>query len=212
MLICHVVTPVGAHYLGYIGCPVIAPLAPYSWARPDDHAWMPVVTIHDYARWSESAFALLARMLERLPQSERRWPAASELTCRLLLGSSPRHSRQIEQLTVTVRAPHVSVELRDNYHVHTASTPARPSYEGLVDVLIHAARVAVWGVDAEPPLRPPLTSVPTHRTDGGLAYVLEADLPTHARRHFAARQRHVHNPALPAGAHVATDWLRFVGG
>lgn len=211
MLVCSATAGGVPFTLGYIGCPFISVLAPYTFARADDPGWTTLATIEDYPRWAESAFGLFARLLARLPPEERRWPCAPAATCRLLIGRSGTHSREIERLTVTLKPPHLRVQAHDEAHEYQATAPMRPSYDGLVDVFVHGARIAVWGMDEEPPLPPPLTSVPTHRTSEGLAYVLEEELPAHPRRHFCTRQVGARDKRLPAGAHSVADWLRFVG-
>ena len=211
MLTCQVITT-GAPplVLGYIGCLSIAPLSTYSFTRADGTSLEPLAQVHEYARWSESAFGLLARLLCLLPLNERPWGYLPQFICELRLGSSS-WSRRIEYLKVQVNSDSLSVELRDELWCHRATALAAVEYAGLVDVLLHAARIAVWGVDEQPPIPAPLTSVPVHRTQDGVAYVLEQDMPPHARRHFLRAQATSNPEALPQGAHRATDWLRFAG-
>jgi hypothetical protein len=211
MLTCQVITR-GAQplVLGYIGCIRVAPLSTYSFTRPSGSLWEPIAEVHEYARWSESAFGLLARLLRLLPLNERPWKYLPQFTCELCLGSSS-WSRRIEHLKVQVNSDRLSVELRDELWCHRATALAAGEYADLVDVLLHAARIAVWGADEQPPIPAPLTSIPVHRTSGGVACVFEHDMPPHARRHFLRKQAGVERESLPAGAHRVADWYDFIG-
>lgn len=196
--------------LGHIGCLSLAPQATYSFIRADSTLLEPVAQVHDYSRWSEPAFGLLARLLRRLPFDERAWRYMPRFTCELRVASTSCSFR-VEHLIVDVSSDRLNVELRDVAGGHRASALAALDYADLVDVLLHAARIAVWGVDEQAPLPAALTLIPLRRTNEGAAYVLEADIPPYPRKHFQLHWREAQNEQLPAGARSAEEWLRFIG-
>lgn len=195
--------------LGVLGCERIAPVADYIWASVSNGTVTPVATLRAYSRWTEPAAALLARLLAIAPGDKTDWPLVERFTCEVRLGSRYGTGRLIESIDVVTELDYVHVTHRDELGEHSTRGPARAHYASLAELLTHAARLAVWGVDIVPPIPEPLTTVPVHKDDCGHAYVLERDMPEHVRRHVVARKVGCTQPKL--GAFFEWDWTSFIG-
>lgn len=194
--------------LGAIGCMRLRPVTDYVWLRPFEEHYQVEVVLRDYSRWSEPATGLLARLLARRPADGPRQPALRHFQCQMLVGRDVEHARVVEQLAVFVVGETLATELRDELSSRRRTTKRRAEYASLDDVLVHAARVSVWGSDEEPPIPTPLTEVPIRKVRG-MDVVLESDIPAHPRKHFAHR---CEGSTVPfAGAVFAHSWLNFIG-
>lgn len=204
------VTPKGgpSQVLGVLGCARLQPVASYAWLRPVGEDYCFEVVLKGYSRWSEPAAGLLARLLARRPASAARLPLVQALRCQLLIGRHVSTARPVEQLDVSLANGKLRTLHRDELSAHRKTAAARAEYASLDDLVVHAARVSVWGSDAEPPIPPALTAVPVREVNG-VQVVFEADIPDHARRHFARRRDGCSVP-IP-GAYYAHDWLHFIG-
>lgn len=194
---------------GCIGCEQISPVNDYHLVASngvDDHH---VTTLADYSRWTEPAYALLARLLRHHPRGSAVDATGPSLRSTIHLGQSVASGRPVERLEARIVDGCLQVTHHDGVHTRRVISPARAVYPQPVDLLEHAARIAVWRIDAEPPVPPPLTQVPIH-DDGGPPYVLAMDIPAFARRHFKQRRLGCTVPRM--GAYHASDWWQFIGG
>lgn len=210
MLVVTLIDSAGAStVLGVLGCKRIAPVADYVWASVSETAVTPVATLHDYSRWTEPAVALMARLLAVAPRDKTDWPLVERFTCELRFGSRHGPGRLVESIHAVVENKLLDVTLHDELGERSTRGPARASYAGLAELLIHAARLATWGEDIEPPIPESLTAVPVHTDESGTAHVFECDMPTYVRRHFVARRVGCTQPKT--GAFYASDWNDFIG-
>jgi hypothetical protein len=196
------------HVFGCIGCNLIAPVTAYQLVQARSKNATVVTSLDDYSRWTEPAFGLLARLLSRRGSGASERESDGAVDCAILLGRDLYTSRPIERLVGRVEDGLLHVSLSSELGAHVDAQPARSHYARVGDLIEHAARIAVWGADAEPPMPPPLTAVPIRYGDGA-PHVLEADMPPHPRRYFVARQAGRTQP--DAGAHFARDWRAFIG-
>jgi len=194
---------------GCIGCERIAPVNEYLLVESGIAGAAGVTTLPDYSRWTEPACGLLARLVSRHPRNPRAEEAGAYLSCTVYFGRKLDTARRIEHLDARIVGATLHASLADEFEVRRIEIAARKHYAHPLDLLEHAARVAVWGADEEPPVPPPLTGVPIH-DDGGQPYVLAKDIPTYPRRYF--EERHVRCTTPPHDAYFAHDWYLFIGG
>lgn len=194
---------------GCIGCEQISAVNDYQLvasSRGGDHC---VTTLSGYSRWTEPAYALLARLLRHHPRASAVDAPGPSLRSTIHLGQSLANGRPIERLEAHIVDGCVQTTHHDGVHTRRVQASARAVYPQPVDLLEHAVRIAMWRIDAEPPIPPPLTQVRIYY-DGGPPYVLAAEIPPFARRHFKQRRRGCTVPRT--GTYYASDWWQFIGG
>ena len=194
---------------GYIGCEQIAPVNDYQLVAPSGADDTCITTLSAYSRWTEPAYALLARLVRHHPRDPEAAPPGTHLRSTIYLGQSLSGGRPVERLEARIVDGNLHVSHQHDFGKHYVEQPVRPGYPHPVDMLEHAARLATWLTDAEPTIPPPLTEVPI-RDSGGRQYVLAEDIPTFPRRVFEQRRLGCTVPML--GAYYARDWWQFIGG
>jgi hypothetical protein len=195
---------------GYIGCEQIAPVADYRLVATLVAGKELVTTLPGYSRWTEPAYALLARLIGlRLHAPPDTGLGGSHLRSTIYLGRDFCTARPIERLDGRIEGGYLLASIKGEVDSGVIRERVRSHYAHPLELLEHAARLAVWLADAEPPVPPPLTAVPVH-DDGGLPYVLAEDIPAFPRRAFERRRLGCTVPM--AGAYYAHDWWSFIGG
>lgn len=198
------------HVFGCIGCERITPVNDYQLVTAGANGDTAVTALLAYSRWTEEAFGLLARLLARHPRNSKMDVLGTRLCNSIYLGRNPETARLLEQVDASLMDGTLSVSFQDEFGRRVSTHPARDGYLHPFDLLIHAARLAVWGKDEEPPIPAPLTDVPVVVEEGLLAYVLARDMPALARRHF--ERRYIGRTVPRPGAFYANDWWSFIGG
>lgn len=194
--------------LGCLGCKRIAPVTDYVFVESGTAIDTGATGLSGYSRWTEPAFGLLARLVCRHPRLRPGAVAITLLTCTIHLGFRLEQARRIERLKARIQGGTLRVSLHDEFESRRTEAAVRARYAQPLDMLEHAARVAVWGSDEEPPIPPPLSEVPVH-DDLELKYVLAEDIPAHPRRFFGAR--YIGCTTQRRNAFYAHDWLHFIG-
>ena len=133
----------------------------------------------------------------------------AHLRSTIYLGKSVAGGRSIGRLEARIVDGYLHASLTDDFGTGRVKHRVRPTYRHPLDMLEHAARLALWIADAEPPIPPPLTMVPIQH-DRGPPHVLAADIPSFALRHFELRRHGCTVPMLDA--YSAGDWWHFIGG
>ena len=195
--------------LACLGCEQIAPVNDYHLIASDSAGETTITRLNDYSRWTEPAFALLSRLAKLHPRDLGAAEPGTHLRSTIYLGRNLETARPIERLDARIVEGHLQASIEDDFGMRRSKQAARKSYTHPLDMLEHAARLAIWLTDVEPPIPPPLTEVPI-RDDGGQPYVLAADIPAFPRRFF--EQRRLGCTVLMTGAYYASDWWQFIGG
>lgn len=196
---------------GCIGCERIAPVTDYKLVTAGEDGDTAITTLLGYSRWTEEAFGLCARLMARHPRNPEIDAAKSTQLCSsIYLGRAVETARLLEQVNAKFEDGMLHVSFHDEAVRRECTQPARDKYLHRSDLLIHAARVAIWGKDEEPPIPAPLTDVPVVANDSELPYVLARDIPTFARRHF--ERRFSGSTVTRPDTFSATDWWSFIGG
>lgn len=198
--------------LACLGCENIAPVNDYHFIASDSAGETTITTLNDYSRWTEPAFALLSRLATLHPRDLRAPEPGTHLRSTIYLGRNFETARPIERLDARIVEGSLHASMEDEFGMRRGRQAARKRYAHPLDMLEHAARLALWLVDAEPLIPPPLTEVPIRHDDngGGPPYVLATDIPDFPRRFFEQRRLGCAVP-MP-GAYYASDWWRFIGG
>ena len=195
---------------GCVGCERIAPVTDYQLVTAGEDGDTAITALLGYSRWTEEAFGLLARLLARHPRNSKMDALGTRLRSSIYLGRTPETARLLEQVDANLVDGTLSVSFQDEFGRRVRTHPARDGYLHPFDLLIHAARLAVWGKDEEPPIPAPLTDVPVVVEEGVLPYVLARDMPAFARRHF--ERRYIGRTVPRPDAFYANDWWSFIGG
>lgn len=195
---------------GCIGCERIAPVTDYKLVTAGAVGDTAITTLNDYSRWTEEAFGLCARLLARHPRDPRIDAPGTQLCSSIYLGRNVETARLLEQVNANFEDGMLHVSFHDEAVRRECAQPARDEYPHRLDLLVHAARLAVWGKDDEPPIPAALTDVPVVVDDCELPYVLARNIPTFARRHF--ERRYIGCTVPRPDAFFATDWWSFIGG
>ena len=195
--------------LACLGCEQIAPVNDYQFVASDSAGETTISTLNDYSRWTGPAFALLSRLVTLHPRDLGAAEPGTHLRSTIYLGRNLETARPIERLDALIVEGHLQASIEDDFGMRRGKQAARKKYANPLDMLEHAARLAIWLYDVEPPIPPPLTEVPI-RGDGGQRYVLAADIPDFPRRFFEQRRLGCTVP-MP-GAYYAGDWWQFIGG
>ena len=194
--------------LAWLGCEQIAPVNEYHLIASDSAGVTTITRLNDYSRWTEPAFALLSRLATLHPRELGAAEPGTHLRSTIYLGRNLETARPIERLDARIVEGSLHASMEDDFGVRRGKHAARRSYTHPLDMLEHAARLALWLADVEPPIPPPLTEVPI-RGDGGRPYVLARDIPEFPRRFFEQRRLGCTVP-MP-GAYYAGDWWQFIG-
>lgn len=195
--------------LACLGCEQVAPVNDYHFIASDSAGETTITTLNDYSRWTEPAFALLSRLATLHPRDPGAAKPGTHLRSTIYLGSNLETARPIERLDARIVEGNLHASIEDDFGMRRGRQAARKRYEHPLDMLEHAARLAIWHADVEPPIPPPLTEVPI-RGDDGHPYVLAADIPAFPRRFF--EQRRLGCTVPMTGAYYASDWRQFIGG
>ncbi len=194
---------------GCVGCEQIAPVNDYQLVELGGNNDTRITTLSAYSRWTEPAYALLARLVRHHPRDPEVAAPETHLRSTIYLGQSLANRRPVERLEARIIDGYLHAFHEDDLGTRSVKQGVRPGYAHPVDMLEHAVRLALWRADSEPPIPPPLTEVPIHG-DGGQQYVLVRDIPEFPRRFFEQRRRGCTVP-MP-GAYYAGDWWQFIGG
>ena len=194
---------------GCVGCEQIAPVNDYQLIVLNGDNDTRITTLSAYSRWTESAYALLVRLVRHHPRDPDVAAPGTHLRSTIYLGQSLANGRPVERLEARIVDGYLHASHQDDFGTRRVKQTVRPGYAHPVDMLEHAARLALWLADAEPTIPPPLTEVPI-RDSGGRQYVLAEDIPTFPRRVFEQRRLGCTVPML--GAYYARDWWQFIGG
>ena len=194
--------------LAWFGCEQIAPVNEYHLIASDSAGVTTITRLNDYSRWTEPAFALLSRLATLHPRDLGTAEPGTHLRSTICLGRNLETARPIERLDARIVEGSLHASMEDDFGMRRARQAARTSYTHPLDMLEHAARLALWLADVEPPIPPPLTEVPICG-DGGRPYVLARDIPEFPRRFFEQRRPGCTVP-MP-GAYYAGDWWQFIG-
>lgn len=194
---------------GCVGCEQIAPVNDYQLVELDGNSDTRITTLSAYSRWTEPAYALLARLVRHHPRDPREAAPGTHLRSTIYLGQSLGNGRPVERLEARIVDGYLHASHQDDFDTRRVMQTVRPGYAHPLDMLEHAVRLVLWLADIEPPIPPPLTEVAIHG-DGGHQYVLAKDIPEFPRRFFEQRRRGCTKP-MP-GAYDAGDWWQFIGG
>ena len=195
--------------LACLGCEQIEPVNDYQLIASDSAGETTITRLNNYSRWTEPAFALLSRLATLHPRDLGAAEPGTHLRSTIYLGRNLETARPIERLEARIVEGHLQASIEDDFGMRRGKQAARKSYTHPLDMLEHAARLAIWLADVEPAIPPPLTEVPI-RDNGGQPYVLAADIPEFPRRFFERRRLGCTVPMT--GAYYASDWWQFIGG
>jgi hypothetical protein len=170
----------------------------------DDHC---IARLEAYPRWSEPGLALVARLVGR---SEPGFLADSfgehPLRITLSVGPSPMGARVVERITTQkVLESFGAVMISEVRQIEARMPLLRPDAT-LRDAVLEVSRWTFGWHQQSGPLPAPLTEVPIRQGPDGPLVAL-ADIPPHARAHFA-RCLHLDDSETVAPAQL---WLYFIG-